>query len=131
MGKSRFILALNGLVMMLIGVCFFIFNNHINITMFPEIVENKLAMEVAQILRYLMGSGLFTIGIILFLARVSVKSGAKRLLMGSSIGFFLIFCTTLFIKYKFISVDIPLVGIAIFPLLSLLSLYVSTRPFQE
>jgi len=99
--------------------------------MFPEIIENKLAMEVAQILRYLMGSGLFTIGIILFLARVSVKSGAKRLLMGSSIGFFLIFCTTLFIKYKFISVDIPLVGIAIFPLLSLLSLYVSTRPFQE
>ncbi len=131
MGKSRFILALNGVVMMLIGICFFIFNSHINITMFPEIVENNLAMEVAKILRYLMGSGLFTIGIILYLARVSVKSGAKRLLMGSSIGFFLIFLTTLFVKYKFYSVDIPLVGIAIFPLLSFLSLYVSTRPFQE
>ena len=131
MGKSRFILALNGLVMMLIGVCFFIFNSHINITMFPEIVENKLAMEVAQILRYLMGSGLFTIGIILFLARVSVKSGAKRLLMGSSIGFFLIFCTTLFIVYNYENVNIPIVGIIVFPILSVISLFVSTRQFQE
>ena len=66
MGKSRTILALNGIVMMLIGICFF-----------------------------------------------------------------LIFLTTLFIKYKFMSVDIPIVGIAIFPILSLLSLYVSTRPYQE
>ena len=56
--------------------------------MFPGISENDLAFEVATILRYIMGSGIFTIGIILFLARVSVKSGAQRLLLGSSIGFF-------------------------------------------
>ena len=42
-----------------------------------------------------------------------------------------IFLTTIYIKYKFSSVDIPIVGIAIFPTLSLLSLYVSTRPHQE
>ena len=91
MGKSRTILALNGIVMMLIGICFFYFNKQINTAMFPGISENDLAFEVATILRYIMGSGIFTIGIILFLARVSVKSGAQRLLLGSSIGFFLIF----------------------------------------
>ena len=117
--------------MMLIGLCFFYFNNQINTAMFPGINENKLAFEVASILRYIMGSGIFTIGIILYLARVSVRSAAKRLLLGSSIGFFLIFLTTIYIKYKFSSVDIPIVGIAIFPTLSLLSLYVSTRPHQE
>ena len=131
MGKSRTILALIGIVMMLIGICFFYFNKQINMAMFPGISENDLAFEVATILRYIMGSGIFTIGIILFLARVSVKSGAQRLLLGSSIGFFLIFLTTLFIKYKFMSVDIQIVGIAIFPILSLLSLYGSTRPYQE
>jgi len=131
MGKSRAVLALNGIVMMLIGLSFFYFNNQINTAMFPGIKENKLAFEVATILRYIMGSGTFTIGIILFLARVSVRSAAQRLLLGSSIGFFLIFLTTIYIKYKFSSVDIPIVGIAIFPTLSLLSLYVSTRPHQE
>tara|TARA_B100000674_G_C37873424_1_gene930732 strand:+ start:915 stop:1325 length:411 start_codon:yes stop_codon:yes gene_type:complete len=131
MGKSRAVLALNGIVMMTIGVCFFFLNKQINIAMFPGIQENELAYEIAIILRYLMGSGIFTIGMILFLARVSVKSGAQRLLMGSSIGFFIIFLTTLFVKYKFLSVDIPIVGVSIFPILSLLSLYVSTRPYQE
>lgn len=131
MGKSRAVLALNGIVMMLIGFCFFYFNNQINTAMFPGIKENELALEVATILRYIMGSGTFTIGIILFLARISVRSGAQRLLLGSSIGFFIIFLTTLFVKYEYVSVDIPIVGIAIFPILSLLSLYVSTRPHQE
>ena len=131
MGKSRAVLALNGIIMMIIGFCFFLFNNQINTAMFPGIKENKLAYEVATILRYIMGSGIFTIGIILFLARVSVRSGAQRLLLGSSIGFLFIFLTTIYIKYKFASVDIPIVGIAIFPTLSLLSLYVSTRPHQE
>ncbi len=131
MGKSRYILAVNGSVMMFIGLCFFIFNNFINLSMFPGIAENELALEVAMILRYLMGSGLFTIGIILYLARFSVKSAAQRLLMGSSIGFLLIFLTTIFVKYKFEAIDIPIVGIIIFPILSFLSLYVSTRPFQE
>ena len=131
MGKSRTVLALNGIVMMIIGFCFFYFNNQINIAMFPGIKENKLAYEVATILRYIMGSGIFTIGIILYLSRVSVRSGAQRLLLGSSIGFFIIFLTTLYVKYQFMSVDIPIVGIAIFPILSLLSLFVSTRPYQE
>ena len=44
MGKSRTILALNGIVMMLIGICFFYFNKQINMAMFPGISENDLAL---------------------------------------------------------------------------------------
>ena len=131
MGKSRLILSLNGIIMMIIGSCFFILNQKITLTMFPTIESNPQATEVAMILRYLMGSGLFTIGIILFLARKSVKSTAKSLLLGSSIGFFLIFCTTLFIVYNYENVNIPIVGIIVFPILSFISLFVSTRQFQE
>ena len=131
MGNSRLILSLNGLIMMVIGACFFLLNKKITLAMFPGISENVQALEVAMILRYLMGSGIFTIGLILFLARTSVKSGAKKLLLGSSIGFFIIFLTATFVVYRFDYVDIPIVGIIIFPILSLISLYVSTRPYQE
>ena len=130
MGRSRYILAINGIVMMLIGICFFIFNNFINLSMFPGIAENELALEVAMILRYLMGSGLFTIGIILYLARISIKSGAQRLLLGSGIGFMIIFATAVFIIVKY-KAGIPMVALSIYPLLAILSLYVSTRKFQE
>ena len=131
MGNSRLILSLNGLIMMVIGACFFLLNKKITLAMFPGISENVQALEAAMILRYLMGSGIFTIGLILFLARTSVKSGAKKLLLGSSIGFFIIFLTATFVVYRFDYVDIPIVGIIIFPILSLISLYVSTRPYQE
>ncbi len=131
MGNSRLILSINGLIMMIIGACFFILNKKITLAMFPGIYENSQALEVAMILRYLMGSGIFTIGLILFLARTSVKSGAKKLLLGSSIGFFIIFLTATFVVYSFDYVNIPIVGIIIFPILSLISLYVSTRPYQE
>ena len=131
MGNSRLILSINGLIMMIIGACFFLLNKKITLAMFPGIYENVQALEVAMILRYLMGSGIFTIGLILFLARTSVKSGAKKLLLGSSIGFFIIFLTATFVVYRFDYVDIPIVGIIIFPILSLISLYVSTRPYQE
>ena len=131
MGNSRLILSINGLIMMIIGACFFLLNKKITLAMFPGIYENVQALEVAMILRYLMGSGIFTIGLILFLARTSVKSGAKKLLLGSSIGFFIIFLTATFVVYSFDYVNIPIVGIIIFPILSLISLYVSTRPYQE
>ncbi len=131
MGNSRLVLSLNGLIMMVIGTCFFLLNKKITLAMFPGISENAQALEVAMILRYLMGSGIFTIGLILFLARTSVKSGAKKLLLGSSIGFFIIFLTAIFVVYRFDYVNIPIVGIIIFPILSLISLYVSTRPYQE
>jgi len=70
------------------------------------------------------------VGIILYLARISVRSGAQRLLLGSGIGFLLIFFTGLFILLSDKG-NFPIAALIIYPLLGTLSLYVSTRKYQE
>ena len=128
--SSRTILALNGIVMIILGLSFIIFAEKLTIMMFPEIISNPEALEVGTTLRYLMGTGSIMIGIILYLARISVRSGAQRLLQGSGIGFLLMFCTAIFI---FLSDrgNVPVLALIIFPLLGFLSLFVSTRKYQE
>jgi len=128
--RSRTILALNGIVMIIIGIIFFIYPEKLTIIMFPKIVSNPEAIETGTVMRILMGAGHLAIGIILYLARVSIKSGAQRLLLGSGIGFMIIFATAVFtiLKYK---VGIPMVALSVYPLLAILSLYVSTRRFQD
>ena len=127
--RSRTILALNGIVMIVIGIIFFIYPKEITIVMFPKIISNPQALETGIVLRYLMGAGHLAIGIILYLARISIKSGAQRLLLGSGIGFMIIFATAIFIILKY-KAGIPMVALSIYPLLAILSLYVSTRKFQ-
>ena len=128
--RSRMILALNGIVMIIIGIFFFIYPEKITIVMFPKIISNPQALETGIVLRYLMGAGHLTIGIILYLARISIKSGAQRLLLGSGIGFMIIFGTAVFIILKY-KAGIPIIALSIYPILAILSLYVSTRRFQE
>ena len=70
------------------------------------------------------------LGIILYLARISIKSGAQRLLLGSGMGFMIIFATAVFIIVKY-KADVPIIALSIYPLLAILSLYVATRKFQE
>jgi hypothetical protein len=77
-----------------------------------------------------MGAGSIIIGIILYLARISVKSGGQKLLLGSAIGFLLIFAVALFI-FLTDRGNIPIAALIIYPFLSLLSFYVSTRKYQE
>ena len=128
--SSRTILALNGIIMIFIGIIFFIYPEKLTIIMFPKTVSNPEALEVGVVLRYLMGAGHLTIGIILYLARISIRSGAQRLLLGSGIGFMIIFATAVFIIFNYKS-DIPVVALSVYPLLGILSLYVSTRKFQD
>ncbi len=128
--RSRTILALNGIIMIIIGIFFFIYPEKITVIMFPKIISNPEALETGIVLRYLMGAGHLAIGIILYLARISIKSGAQRLLLGSGIGFMIIFTTALFIIVKY-KAGIPVVALSIYPLLGILSLYVSTRKFQD
>ena len=128
--SSRSVLALNGIVMFIIGIVFFIYPEKITIIMFPNITSNPDALEIGIVLRYLMGAGHLAIGIILYLARISIKSGAQRLLLGSGIGFMIIFATAVFIIFNYKS-DIPVVALSVYPLLAILSLYVSTRKFQD
>ena len=128
--RSRTILALNGIIMIFIGIIFFIYPEKLTIIMFPKIVSNPEAIETGTVMRILMGAGHLAIGIILYLARVSIKSGAQRLLLGSGIGFMIIFVTAVFVILKY-KAGIPVVALSIYPLLATLSLYVSTRKFQE
>ena len=128
--RSRTILALNGIVMIIIGIIFFIYPEKLTIIMFPKIVSNPEAIETGTVMRILMGAGHLAIGIILYLARISIKSGAQRLLLGSGIGFMIIFATAVFVILKY-KVGIPMVALSVYPLLGILSLYVSTRKFQE
>ena len=128
--RSRSILAFNGILLIFTGVSFIIFAEEITIFMFPKIIINSEAIDVGVTLRYLMGSGIITIGIILYLARISVKSAAQRILLGSSLGFFIIFCTSLFIYISGKS-NFPIAGLLLFFYLSLISFYVATRKFQE
>ena len=98
--------------------------------MFPNIVSNPEAIETGTVMRILMGAGHLAIGIILYLARISIKSGAQRLLLGSGIGFMIIFATAVFVILKY-KAGIPVIALSIYPLLAILSLYVSTRKFQD
>jgi len=128
--RSRTILALNGIVMIIIGIIFFIYPEKLTIIMFPKIVSNPEAIETGTVMRILMGAGHLAIGIILYLARISIKSGAQRLLLGSGIGFMIIFATAVFVILKY-KAGIPVIALSIYPLLAILSLYVSTRKFQD
>ncbi len=128
--RSRTILALNGIIMIFIGIIFFIYPEKLTIIMFPNIVSNPEAIETGTVMRILMGAGHLAIGIILYLARISIKSGAQRLLLGSGIGFMIIFATALFVIFKY-KAGIPVIALSIYPLLAILSLYVSTRKFQD
>ena len=128
--SSRAVLALNGIIMIIIGLTFFIFPEKITIIMFPKIISNPEAIKTGVVLRYLMRAGQLCIGIILYLARISIKSGAQRLLLGSGIGFMIIFATAILIIIKY-DADIPIIALSIYPLLAILSLYVSTRKYQE
>ena len=123
-------LAINGIILILLGLSFFIFAEKITLIMFPTIVSNPQAIEVGIILRYLMGAGSLSLGIILYMARISVRSAAQRVLLGSGIGFIIIFGTGIYL-YLFYKANIPFVALSIYLLLALLSLYVSTRKFQK
>jgi len=128
--RSRTILALNGIIMIFIGIIFFIYPEKITVIMFPKIVSNPEALETGIVMRILMGAGHLAIGLILYLARISIKSGAQRLLLGSGIGFMIIFATAVFVILKY-KAGIPMIALSIYPLLAILSLYVSTRRFQD
>ena len=128
--SSRTILAFNGLLMILLGLIFFFFGEKITIQMFPNIISNPEAINASTSLRILIGISYIFIGLILFLARISIKSTAQRILFGSSIGFFLMFLTLLYIQLSQKG-NIPILVLIIFSSLSLLSIYVATRKYQE
>ena len=118
----RGILFLSSLTMLIFGLTFLLFPNFISIKIFPQASENEI--RIATIHRELMGGGSLFIGILLILAHRNVTSAAKRILFGTSIGFYIF----ILIQLKQMIFDKNIVFwpvFVIFFILGTLSLYVS------
>ena len=118
----RGILFLSSLTMLVLGLTFLFFPDFISMKIFPQASEKEI--RIATIHRELMGGGSLFIGILLILAHRNVTSAAKRILFGTSIGFYIL----LIIQLKQIIFDKNIVFwpvFVIFFILGTLSLYVS------
>ncbi len=118
----RGLLFLSGLTMIFLGLSFLVFPEFISKNIFQEANENEI--KIASIHRQLMGGGSLFIGILLLLAHRNVTSAAKRILFGTSLGFYIL----ILIQIKqmiFDKSDIFWPVFLIFLILGTLSLYVS------
>ena len=84
----RGILFLSSFTMLILGLIFLFFPDFISMKIFPQAGEKEI--RIATIHRELMGGGSFFIGILLILAHRNVTSAAKRILLGTSIGFYIL-----------------------------------------
>ena len=118
----RGILFLSSLTMLILGLAFLFFPDFISMKIFPQASEREI--RIATIHRELMGGGSLFIGILLILAHRNVTSAAKRILFGTSIGFYIL----ILIQLKQMIFDKSVVFwpvFIIFFILGTLSLYVS------
>ena len=118
----RGILFLSSLTMLILGLAFLFFPDFISMKIFPQVSEKEI--RIATIHRELMGGGSLFIGILLILAHRNVTSAAKRILFGTSIGFYIL----IIIQLKQMIFDQSVVFwpvFIIFFILGTLSLYVS------
>ncbi len=120
----KLILTIAGIVMMIQGIVFYSFSEPLTVYMFPDV--NDQAIQVGSTLRQLMAGGSIFIGIILFLSRKNVTSASRRILFGSSLGFFLIFLIQLkIIIYQEAVIFFPI--LILWALLSIISFYSSYK----
>ena len=128
--NSRFTLALIGIVMMLESIGFVIFAKEITQIMFPFSKNNPEALSLGVSLRYAMASGVFFLGMLLFLCRGVPKSAAQRLLFCCGLGFSIVLLNLIYLNY-FRDVSVSIVIYALHIVLVILSFFVSSRKFQE
>ena len=128
--NSRFTLALIGIIMMLESIGFVIFAKEISQIMFPFVKNNPEALSLGVSLRYAMASGVFFLGMLLFLCRGVPKSGAQRLLFCCGLGFSIVLLNLIYLNY-FRDVSVSIVIYALHIVLVILSFFVSSRKFQE
>ena len=128
--NSRFTLALIGIVMMLESIGFVIFAKEITQIMFPFVKNNPEALSLGVSLRYAMASGVFFLGMLLFLCRGVPKSAAQRLLFCCGLGFSIVLLNLIYLNY-FRDVSVSIVIYVLHIVLVILSFFVSSRKFQE
>ena len=118
----RGILFLSSLTMLILGLTYLFFPDFVSTKIFLQASENEI--RIATIHRELMGGGSLFIGILLILAHRNVTSAAKRILFGTSIGFYIL----IIIQLKQMVFDKNVIFwpvFIIFFILGTLSLYVS------
>ena len=128
--SSRAVLALNGGLMIILGGTFWIFPEFFTLAMFPHILGNETATAVAITLRKIMGAGCVFIGAVLFSCQDSSKYTAQRLLFSSAAGFLFMFGALLHTRMSE-QASVPVFMLIFFGTLSLLSLFVASRRYQE
>ena len=118
----RGLLSISSLTMLFMGIIFLIFPEYVSFNEIqdPSEKEKLIAIVYKQII-----SGIFLlVGILLLVARRNVTSAARRILFGSSIGFFIII--SIQVKLYFIeNIIIYWPIFIIFSVLCILSFYVS------
>ena len=87
MGNSRFVLAINGILMILLGGAFWFYPEFFSKLMFPNILDNDRTMNLSIALRKYMGAGCAFIGVIMFMCQSSPKFVAQRLLFSFGFAF--------------------------------------------
>ena len=128
--NSRFMLALIGIIMMLESIGFIFFAVEITESMFPFSKNNPEALSLGISLRYAMASGVFFLGMLLFLSRGVTKSAAQRLLFCCGLGFSIVLLSLIYLNF-FRDVNISIIIYALHIILAILSFFVSSRKFQE
>ena len=118
----RGLLSISSLTMLFMGMIFLIFPEYVS---FNEIQDPSEKEKLIAIVNKQIISGVFLfVGILLLVARRNVTSAARRILFGSSIGFFIII--SIQIKLYFIeNINIYWPIFIIFSVLCILSFYVS------
>lgn len=130
MGNSRLILAINGFLMIILGLSFWAFPDFFTLAMFPNIEKNNEALNVAIALRKNMGAGCVFIGILIFWCQNSPKFIAQKLLYCSGFGFFLLLAALLEVRISG-QAQVPILILVLFTLMALISIYVASRRFQK
>ena len=118
----RGILFLSSLNMLILGLTFLFFPDFISMKIYPQASEKEI--RIATIHREMIGGVSLFIGIVLMLAHRNVTSAAKRILFGTSIGFYIL----IIIQLKQMIFDNNIIFwpvFIIFLILGTLSLYVS------
>ena len=118
----RGLLSISSLTMLFMGIILLIFPEYVS---FNEIQDPSEKEKLIAIVNKQIISGVFLfVGILLLVARRNVTSAARRILFGSSIGFFIII--SIQVKLYFIdNIIIYWPIFIIFSILCILSFYVS------
>ncbi len=92
MGNSRLILAMNGILIVLLGLAFWGYPEFFTLAMFPEIAKHETALKAAMALQKNIGAGCVFIGVTFFMCQSSLRSTAQKLLFSCAFGFFTAGC---------------------------------------